>query len=190
MTGSYEEIGTLLSAARQEFGLSTHDVSETLHIRAIYLDALEDGRFGQLPGAAYARGYLRAYASYLQLDPDEILRRFEQVEESLKRGFFLPQHISREKRPAKAAVWGGLAAAAAVYLLWLAFQPHYGAISLVDNPFKKRSVGENGACFQVQTGLYPPCHRVTQAAFTWWPLNGQVRSVMDLAVYKKNKQKK
>lgn len=182
MTGGYQEIGTLLRSAREGFRLTTHDVSEALHIRAIYLEAIEEGKFEQLPGAAYARGYLRSYAAYLELDPQEILRQFEQGEAGLKRGFFLPQHISREKRPPKAVIWGSLGAAFAVYLIWLiASQPYQGGFSIVDNPFRKQSRPENDACFQLQTALYPPCHRVTQAAFTWWPLKGQVKSIMDLA---------
>lgn len=187
MAQNHEEIGILLRTAREEFRLSLHDVSEALHIRAIYLEALEEGRFEQLPGAAYARGYLQSYAAYLQLDPKEILRRFEQQEARLRRGFYLPQGIARERRPGREAIWGGLAAAILVYLLWLAFQPHYGHFSIVDNPFKKRPLPENVACFHAQNPLYPPCHKVTEGRFTGWPMQGQVKSVMDLAVYQEEK---
>lgn len=66
-------IGERLRNAREAKGL-TLAVAETLtRIRAIYLAALEDEQFDRLPGAVYARGYLRTYARALGLDPDELM---------------------------------------------------------------------------------------------------------------------
>ena len=48
-----------------------------LHIRQQYLEALEAGRINELPGNAYALGFLRTYASALGLDPNETARRFK-----------------------------------------------------------------------------------------------------------------
>lgn len=42
-------------------------------IRARYLAALERGDYRELPGAVYTKGFLRNYALYLGLDPDEVL---------------------------------------------------------------------------------------------------------------------
>ena len=42
-------------------------------IRARYLGALERGDYKELPGAVYTKGFLRNYALYLGLDPDEVL---------------------------------------------------------------------------------------------------------------------
>ena len=42
-----------------------------------YLEALEEGRIGELPGNAYALGFLRTYATALGLDTNEIARRFK-----------------------------------------------------------------------------------------------------------------
>ncbi len=194
MTGDYLEIGGILRSAREEFRLSTHDVSEALHIRAIYLEAIEDGQFERLPGAAYARGYLRAYASYLQLDPNEILRRFEQIEEKLKRGFYLPKVMRHEKKPSSSMVWGGLAAALILYALWswLA-HPRHAEVSVVDAPSTPVSVRHesfgmpnNAACFRKRDVLYPPCHK-TGAQVSLQPVRRQLTTIMDLGVPKKNK---
>jgi hypothetical protein len=40
-------------------------------IRARYLAALEQGDYRELPGAVYTKGFLRNYALYLGLDPDD-----------------------------------------------------------------------------------------------------------------------
>lgn len=67
---------------RRELELS--QVERATRIRAKYLQALEDERFDVLPGAAYAKGFLRTYADFLGLDAqrfvDEYDTRFAPVE--------------------------------------------------------------------------------------------------------------
>ena len=46
--------------------------------RARYLAALERGEWRELPGAVYTKGFLRNYALYLGLDPEEILLQWHQ----------------------------------------------------------------------------------------------------------------
>ncbi len=65
--------GRALSEQRQQRGITLERASEATHIRKHYLQALEEGNFGALPSAAQVRGFLRAYASYLELDPDAVL---------------------------------------------------------------------------------------------------------------------
>ena len=45
-------------------------------IRARYLGALERGDYRELPGAVYTKGFLRNYALYLGLDPEDVLRQW------------------------------------------------------------------------------------------------------------------
>ena len=45
-------------------------------IRARYLDSLERGDWKALPGAVYTKGFLRNYALYLGLDPEDVLRQW------------------------------------------------------------------------------------------------------------------
>jgi len=54
-------------------------VASTLRIRQVYLQAIEDGRFTELPGPTYAAGFVRAYAEYLGLDISEVMRRYREV---------------------------------------------------------------------------------------------------------------
>lgn len=66
-------VGALLSETRITQGLSQEFVAESLKISVAYVDALETGNYGVLPGAAFARGYLRSYARLLELDENRIL---------------------------------------------------------------------------------------------------------------------
>ena len=78
------EIGSSLRAARERQQLKLSDVEQATRIRTKYLAALEDERFDVLPGAAYAKGFLRTYADFLGLDGprfvDEFNERFAPAE--------------------------------------------------------------------------------------------------------------
>lgn len=70
-------VGDVLRHARQQTGYALSDVADVLRIRLRYLEAIEDGRFDDLPGSVYAVGFIRAYAEFLGLDTDEMVRRFK-----------------------------------------------------------------------------------------------------------------
>jgi len=62
-----------LLAAREEKGVDLYRAERDTKIRARYLAALERGDWRELPGSVYTKGFLRNYALYLGLDPDDIL---------------------------------------------------------------------------------------------------------------------
>ena len=62
-----------LLAARERKGVDLFRAERDTKIRARYLAALERGDYRELPGAVYTKGFLRNYALYLGLDPDEVL---------------------------------------------------------------------------------------------------------------------
>ncbi|MGE3335654.1 MAG: RodZ domain-containing protein [Rhodospirillaceae bacterium] len=72
------ELGKLLCATRMRLGKDLQRIADILHIRYNYLVAIEDGRYEDLPGQAYAIGFVRAYADHLGLDGDEIVRRYKE----------------------------------------------------------------------------------------------------------------
>lgn len=69
-------IGTALREARVQRGKSLDEASRETRIRPEYLGALEQERFDALLGDVYVRGFLRSYASYLGLDPDDLMIRY------------------------------------------------------------------------------------------------------------------
>jgi cytoskeletal protein RodZ len=73
-----DHVGAFLREARENTGRSLADVAQILRIRWVYLQAIEDGRFDELPGAAYAVGFVRSYATYLRLDVPEVVARFKE----------------------------------------------------------------------------------------------------------------
>jgi hypothetical protein len=72
------DIGPNLRAARTARGFEIADAEELTCLRARHLVALEDERFDDLPGRAYARAFLRSYAGTLGLDADMFVDEFEE----------------------------------------------------------------------------------------------------------------
>ncbi|RLT42134.1 MAG: PASTA domain-containing protein [Chloroflexi bacterium] len=67
-------IGDILRQSRVDRGVTLADVEQDIRINRVYIEALENARFEELPAPVYARGFMRSYARYLGLDPDEALR--------------------------------------------------------------------------------------------------------------------
>ena len=61
-------IGSSLHEARTRQNLDLEEMERRTKVRAKYLRLLEDERFDQLPGHAYTKGFLHAYANALGLD--------------------------------------------------------------------------------------------------------------------------
>ena len=112
--------GADLRAARERLGWPLEDASATLRIRRIYLDALEDGDLSQLPGNAFALGFLRSYATALGLDPEEMLRRFkaEAAEVSRRTELAFPAPMPDRGLPMGAVILLGLLLAVGAYIGW------------------------------------------------------------------------
>ena len=75
-TAIFEAIGAKLQARRKLLSLSYDDVADNLHIRKVFLEALEAGQFEILPSPVHARGMLANYAEFLNLDVDKILLEY------------------------------------------------------------------------------------------------------------------
>jgi cytoskeletal protein RodZ len=74
-------VGDLLQSAREKKGVDLYRAERDTKIRARHLAALESGDYAELPGAVYTKGFLRNYALYLGLDPEELLLRWRDEQE-------------------------------------------------------------------------------------------------------------
>ena len=71
-------IGDLLRRERERQNLSIKDIEKATSIRALYIDAIEKGEYKTLPGEVYAKGFVRNYANYLELNANEIVNAFNE----------------------------------------------------------------------------------------------------------------
>lgn len=84
----FRDIGTIIGAQRERMELTLSDIEKFTNIKRMYLVAIEDGRFSDLPSTVQGRGMLNIYAHFLALDESDVMDRFAaglqlQREESL-----------------------------------------------------------------------------------------------------------
>src|SRR6188508_3776411 len=77
-------VGETLQLARERKGVDLYRAERDTKIRLRYLSALEDSAYEDLPSPVYTKGFLRNYAIYLGLDPDELLERWRDEMESVR----------------------------------------------------------------------------------------------------------
>lgn len=70
--------GGILRSERERLGLNEKEVADQLHITMHYVKALESNSYEKLPGAVFAKGYLKSYALLLGLDVEDLLSRYDQ----------------------------------------------------------------------------------------------------------------
>jgi len=75
-----QTVGTILRLKREEKGLTLEQVFQAIKIRSNYLQAIENDDFDQLPSRAQARGFIRLYANFLDLNPYPLLDQLTAAE--------------------------------------------------------------------------------------------------------------
>jgi DnaJ-class molecular chaperone len=68
--------GVDLKRFRETLGISLENISQETKIKVSHLQALESGDIESLPGPFFIRGFLKAYASSLKLNPDELVKGY------------------------------------------------------------------------------------------------------------------
>src|SRR5712671_6425587 len=76
------DIGTGLRQAREARGITLAQLVISTKISPQNLRAIERNAFDLLPGGLFTRGFLRAYAREVGLDPEEIVRQYISEQET------------------------------------------------------------------------------------------------------------
>jgi cytoskeleton protein RodZ len=75
-----ESVGQKLRETREQHNFSVEQVARDTHISKQYLEALEQEQFSTIPGETYIIGFLRNYAEYLSLNPEEIVSLYKNIQ--------------------------------------------------------------------------------------------------------------
>ena len=70
-------IGNALKEARNKKAVTLEDVHAKTKIHPRVLQLLEDEKFDKLPSPLFVRRFLKAYAEFLEINPQEILQTYE-----------------------------------------------------------------------------------------------------------------
>jgi cytoskeleton protein RodZ len=114
------QVGDVLQERREDLGLDLDEIGAMLRIKPAYLAALEQGRSDDLPGPAYAIGFVRAYADFLGLNTEQILVRFkdETAGVTARPDLALPVPLAERSLPGRALVLVALIVALCGYGIW------------------------------------------------------------------------
>ena len=140
--GVPDNVGKLLQADRLRRGQELIEVSKTLRIQFSYLNAIEQGKYENLPRGPYGLGFVRTYADYLGLDADEIVNRFKQeCQYATERSrLVFPTPEQETSIPSGTVVVVSLALALAAYGVWYYTQTQDRSLAQLVEPVPERLV--------------------------------------------------
>jgi cytoskeleton protein RodZ len=113
-------VGEILRDRREELGLDLDSIGEALRIKPSYLAALEQNHSHELPGPAYAIGFIRAYSHHLGFDSEKVLARFRSESSVLQArpDLTLPVALGERSLPGAAVLVVALILALCGYGTW------------------------------------------------------------------------
>ncbi len=135
MTGKGEGLGATLRRERESRGIGLDELSRATKVRRVFLDALEEERWGELPAKIFVTGYLKAIAQHIGVEPSLFLSAYEGgvvVSEAPSSG---PAAAGGSKRSVNWALAAAIACAVAVAaaLCWIYIEMRSGP-AIVETP--------------------------------------------------------
>lgn len=123
-----KNFGQYFRQQREERGLSLKEVENATSIRAVYLEAIEQGRFHQVISPIYAKGFVRQYANFIGLDGDRFIQEYshlfgksqDKVDEVLGIGTLEPRNSQQQTAWLPQAAMAGVVFLVLVVAWWLA----------------------------------------------------------------------
>ena len=101
-------LGSMITKARKDAGLSIDDLSAATNIRGPLLRQMESDNFTQCGGETYARGHLRNLAVKLNVDPQLFLTAFEEEQMHIDRSMqdlLVENSVMREPGESRKVSW-------------------------------------------------------------------------------------
>lgn len=98
-----ESLGARLKLAREGAGLGLSDLAQQTHVRRAYLEALEEGRYQELPEDVYSRNFVRLYAQTVGLEAAPLLELYQRERRAALGTTTLDQRLDHDRQTALAA---------------------------------------------------------------------------------------
>jgi cytoskeleton protein RodZ len=105
-------LGSMISKARKDAGLSIDDLSAATNIRGPLLREMEANNFSHCGGDTYARGHIRNIATKLNVDPQIFLTAYEDEQMHIDRSMqelLVENSVMREPSQTRKVSWKALA---------------------------------------------------------------------------------
>ncbi len=92
-----ETVGEYLKKERELRQITLEEISEGTKISVARLKLIEENRFDDLPAEVFVRGFIRNYAEYIGIDPEEAILRLEEDLEGEEKQIPTAQEIPDSK---------------------------------------------------------------------------------------------
>ena len=114
--------GETLRRERELRQISLREISEATKINLRYLDALERDDFRHLPGGVFNKGFVRAYAQFIGIDPETMVTAYleedgRQQARSARVGAGMPHADEAEAPPGRSPCASGSPRSSALLIL-------------------------------------------------------------------------
>ena len=73
-----ESVGYYLKRTREVREIELEDIAKKTKISVRFLKAIEEEKWNLLPGEVFIKGFIRTYAQFLGLNPDEVVEKYLQ----------------------------------------------------------------------------------------------------------------
>src|SRR5258708_5277288 len=77
------KISEILKSRREQKRFSLHSVHQETKISLAYLEAMEAGQWDHFPAEVYLLGFLRKYALYLGLNPEDMIQIYKKERQAV-----------------------------------------------------------------------------------------------------------
>lgn len=130
-----KRIGQLLKKTREEQAVSRNQLNHMTHILTHHIEAIEEGKFDQLPEDLYVRGFVRHLGNALKLDGDTLAKALPIQEWQKTQAQLIPidtgfTNYSWATEASRYIGYGTLIAGAVSGLSWSMQQSHTESITL------------------------------------------------------------
>ena len=107
-------LGSTLRDARIEKGYTLNTLQQMTKIQKKYLEAIEEGRFEEIPGNFYLRAFVKQFADVVGIDGDELLLEYQAELEAVEHGVTqydeevidtMPSRLNRNQQPTNQTIW-------------------------------------------------------------------------------------
>jgi cytoskeletal protein RodZ len=96
-----QTIGNYLKSGREARNIRLSEVARSTKISKWYLDCLEKDEFDKIPGGPYIKGYIASYASYIGIEEDEILKRYDSLQIDRDEENVIQDQLPQDKKSQK-----------------------------------------------------------------------------------------
>jgi cytoskeletal protein RodZ len=96
-----QTIGNCLKNGREARNIELSEVARSTKISKWYLDCLEKDEFDKIPGGPYIKGYIASYASFIGIEEDEILKRYDSLQIDSTDEIEIQDHRPQDKKSQK-----------------------------------------------------------------------------------------